>query len=287
MKKIEKAAEVAREYIGNPYIFGALGQACTPDFRRTSATRKPDYAEKIKKYCQVLSGKKNSCAGCKYEGKPAFDCRGLTFESCKRAGISISSTGATTQWNNDGDWIEKGLIADMPQGSPCIVFKKNGDKMQHTGFYIGDGYVIDARGHAYGVVISPLSDYPWTHYAIPKGAYDDYDPALDRPTLRTGSRGESVAELQEILSGFGFDLPTYGADGIFGEETKNAVIAFQIENLLTPDGVVGAKTWAAIEKTLKNFDESETLYNVTIPRVDAETATYLIETYEGASAAEV
>ena len=37
-----------------------------------------------------------------------------------------------------------------------------------------------------------------------------------------------------------------GVDGKFGTRTRNAVVAFQTDKLLDPDGVVGAKTWKAL-----------------------------------------
>ena len=37
-----------------------------------------------------------------------------------------------------------------------------------------------------------------------------------------------------------------GADGEFGDECLNAVKAFQRDKKLTVDGIVGAKTWAAL-----------------------------------------
>mgnify|MGYP000053766123 FL=1 len=41
--------------------------------------------------------------------------------------------------------------------------------MQHTGIYLGNGYVIDARGSSAGVIKSKLSSYPWTHFGQPQG----------------------------------------------------------------------------------------------------------------------
>ena len=57
-------------------------------------------------------------------------------------------------------------------------------------------------------------------------------------TLKRGSRGEDVRVLQRALH--------LADDGIFGKVTEDAVKTFQREHGLTADGIVGAKTWAAI-----------------------------------------
>jgi peptidoglycan hydrolase-like protein with peptidoglycan-binding domain len=60
------------------------------------------------------------------------------------------------------------------------------------------------------------------------------DPAL--PTLRRGSTGKFVKQLQAKLQ--------IEVDGFFGPMTETAVRAFQRDNGLVPDGIVGPKTWA-------------------------------------------
>lgn len=65
-------------------------------------------------------------------------------------------------------------------------------------------------------------------------------------TVKNGSRGTQVKVLQWLLNDAGYDCGT--ADGIFGAKTLSAVKAFQKAKDLTPDGVVGAKTWAALLK---------------------------------------
>lgn len=64
-------------------------------------------------------------------------------------------------------------------------------------------------------------------------------PTNPHPTLRLGASGAAVATLQALLR-----LPT---DGIFGPATRDAVVAFQNAHNLTPDGVVGDLTWAALD----------------------------------------
>jgi GH24 family phage-related lysozyme (muramidase) len=55
------------------------------------------------------------------------------------------------------------------------------------------------------------------------------------PTLKKGSRGESVVALQTYLNLVGFDCGK--ADGIFGTKTENAVKEFKKSNIITLDGV--------------------------------------------------
>ncbi|MGK7924808.1 MAG: peptidoglycan-binding protein [Spirulina sp.] len=64
---------------------------------------------------------------------------------------------------------------------------------------------------------------------------------LKLPILRFQMRGEAVKRLQERLRILGFF--SGAVDGFFGEQTLAAVKAFQQQNNLTVDGIVGAKTW--------------------------------------------
>ena len=66
------------------------------------------------------------------------------------------------------------------------------------------------------------------------------------PTLRKGAKGEWVKYLQRKLTSKLY--PLGNVDGIFGNATENAVRAFQRENGLTPDGIVGKNTWALLSR---------------------------------------
>lgn len=68
------------------------------------------------------------------------------------------------------------------------------------------------------------------------------------PTLRMGSKGEVVEDLQELLLRAGYSLGDCGADAIYGAATEAAVKSYQVGRLLTADGIVGPKTWAALFK---------------------------------------
>ena len=57
--------------------------------------------------------------------------------------------------------------------------------------------------------------------------------------LQIGSQGENVRQLQAQLNAQGSNIKV---DGIFGEETRAAVIWFQESQDLKQDGIVGPKT---------------------------------------------
>lgn len=71
--------------------------------------------------------------------------------------------------------------------------------------------------------------------------------AAAQPTLRLGSKGPAVVELQKKLAAKGFSPGA--ADGDFGPKTLAAVKSFQRSRGLVADGVVGPKTWAALGVT--------------------------------------
>lgn len=65
-----------------------------------------------------------------------------------------------------------------------------------------------------------------------------------RATLKSGSEGTLVEEIQRRLSDLGFDPGKI--DGIFGPKTRAALVAFQKANDLQPDGICGPKTWSSL-----------------------------------------
>lgn len=64
--------------------------------------------------------------------------------------------------------------------------------------------------------------------------------------LQVGSRGDRVRELQIDLNALGYN--TNGIDGIFGQGSRRAVVAFQQENGLPVTGIADAATIDAIDK---------------------------------------
>ena len=86
-------------------------------------------------------------------------------------------------------------------------------------------------------------------------------------TLRVGSEGQDVVNLQNRLIALGY--LTGAADGKFGSDTRNALIAFQKANGLVRDGVAGSKTLAALESTSVVSNKVETSTTLRVGSVSA------------------
>jgi len=74
--------------------------------------------------------------------------------------------------------------------------------------------------------------------------------------IQFGMRGENVRLMQQAINKLADSHPwilwRIEEDGIFGNETRNAVMAFQRLFSLTPDGQVDSKTWNRL--MLESFD---------------------------------
>ena len=86
----------------------------------------------------------------------------------------------------------------------------------------------------------------WVHfdrrslnYACSSGGY---------PLIKQGSLNVYVLVAQDGLNTLGF--ATGGLDGIFGLQTKNAVIRYQRSRGLSSDGIVGCNTWRSLQENV-------------------------------------
>ena len=341
----ELVVAIARACMGWPYVFGARGQYCTPSNRR--ARIRSDHPTIYTK-CQVLTGPKTSCTGCKYHPGGTtrfFDCRGFTYWVFLQLGYKIAGAGATSQYNDNTNWSEKGLIANMPRDVVCIVFKDVKGTKEHTGIHIGNGQIIHCSN---GVQTGKITDKGWTHYALVNGfdgklkadgvpvempgtsgsttgntdsktgsdasgkttdssgtagtsnSVEDRRNSL--PTVRRGSNGDAVVLCQQALMAAGYSVGPDGADGVFGKNTLMAVRDFQMDAGLTIDGIVGPRTWyamqAAVPAVFSQHDSSgsapeaspdpseasasapaPSLYTVQIPHLTESEAKALLQKY--------
>lgn len=284
---------VALLCVGWAYVFGARGELCSPANRRAYYKSKGASHPTIKSKCPGFDS--GSCSGCKwYPGSKRtkfFDCRGFTYWVLLQVfGWKLQGAGATSQWKNEKNWAAKGPISTMPKDRLVCLFVANGSTMSHTGF----GYNDETVECSSGVQHFTKRAAKWTHWAVPSCCDESYKPPektepkepkkeetkVSKATIRRGSKGAAVKELQTLLQELGYDLGPCGVDSDFGKSTEAAVKAFQKTHGLNADGVVGVKTWAALE-TASKAPKAET-YKVTISGQTKAKAEEICKAYKGA-----
>lgn len=88
-------------------------------------------------------------------------------------------------------------------------------------------------------ICSIIKTYNLTKYDAMVGV----KTVINYPTLKKGSKGDYVKELQTKLVEHGYLGSAKEVDGKFGPKTLEAVKAFQAEHNLVVDGIVGPKSW--------------------------------------------
>ncbi len=90
-------------------------------------------------------------------------------------------------------------------------------------------------------------------------------PAINPPypgyLLTVGTTGDAVKTMQSYLNVISNNYPSIPkliADGVFGTQTKNAVIEFQKLFGLVPDGIIGRSTWNRIVEVYSTISQPST-----------------------------
>ena len=114
----------------------------------------------------------------------------------------------------------------------------------------GDLAQANARAGEFGLHFPIVRVEPWhcqpieVSYAYFTGIPSQWGGVRGRGLLKQGAVGPVVVECQQRLNAHGFPC---AVDGDFGKETKGRLQDFQRARALTPDGVVGPKTWEALD----------------------------------------
>ncbi|AMR06530.1 peptidoglycan-binding domain-containing protein [Bacillus thuringiensis] len=100
-------------------------------------------------------------------------------------------------------------------------------------------------------------------------------PSQNRPTLRIGSTGHWVVELQKFLQRTGYYLGRI--DGQFGPVTDRAVRNYQGDHRLLVDGIVGPKTWCQLEQDGFMIQREEICPSQNRPTLSIDSTGHLVQ----------
>lgn len=154
----------AKAQVGLPYWYGTYGQTASSSL----------YTQKKKQYPSYYTATDFS----EQYGKRVHDCAGLI-----KGYLWSDSTTSTPKYVASQDWsakttyskaTTKGKISTFPKTAGLLVFKGSTvSAIDHVGVYGGDGYVYEAKGHAYGVRKTAYKESDWDYWAQDARLTDD------------------------------------------------------------------------------------------------------------------
>ena len=147
--------------------------------------------------------------GHKWYGHWVTDCSGAFAYWYKQLGGEMyhgSNTMYRSYCTAKGQ-LKGGKRTDGKELKPgTAVFTGTEDEHGHVGLYIGGGYVIEAKGAAYGVVKSKVTESRWTYWGELKGTIFDAGgdtPAPEPAPAPTPKKGEAVVTGKNVALRWG------------------------------------------------------------------------------------
>lgn len=189
MKTNKGLIEYCLAQIGLPYWYGTFGQTGSASLYNSKKQQYPKYYTASDFASQY--------------GKRVHDCVGLikgylwsdsaTSAPKYNASQDVSASGMYYKCN------KKGAISTFDRVKGRLVFKGSSpSNITHVGVYIGDDTVVEAKGHAYGVVKSKFSTSNWTYW----GQCQWIDDSATEPVKPVEPAKKTVDEIaREVIAG--------------------------------------------------------------------------------------
>lgn len=207
---------------------------------------------------------------------PDYDCSSAVIQAWENAGVPVKSKGATYTGNiysvfkscgfEDVTGLVNVVTGEGLQRGDVLL-----NHIHHTAMYCGNGQIVQASINEFGgttggqsgdqtgreFYIRSYYNYPWDvvlRYVDSDEINEATDDVISAWKMRelyykTGQslmKGNDVKVVQNILLCLDYNLGSDGADGEYGIKSKAAVMSFQSEHNLEPDGICGIKTYKSL-----------------------------------------
>lgn len=244
--------EYCRAQLGNPYWWGTFGQTASASLFNQKRTQYPrEYAGYGAEVASQYGKKVHDCVGL---------IKGYRWSESPSSAPKYNAAQDVAVYGLYDQCDLRGAISTMPEVPGVCVFMGG---FGHVGVYIGNGKVIEATGHARGVVETNFQGRGWAYWGMP--SWLTYEQTTETPSapakqpsataktystqlpmLSLGCISRAVEATQCLLVRAGYSVGSAGVDGEFGADTRKAVLKFQKAYHLEEDGIVGPETWAKL-----------------------------------------
>lgn len=191
------------------------------------------------------------------------------FRGSSQSPTLWTTTAAMEAWNLTRRSYGKGIHVGY-------AFKRiweggHGTRSQHyagVSFDVGQTQGSSARNAIWAAAkhtgawgyVEPQSMTPtWVHFDRRYGKPACSGSTAGYPIVRRGSVNTYVLILQDSLNALGYSTKTL--DGKFGQNTENALKAYQRRVGLTADGICGCNTWKKITASVLGIGKTQTVIN--------------------------
>ena len=220
---------IAAPHVGEQYILGSFAPKNNPNWRGPW-----DCAEFVS-WCVFQAG--GMLYGCEVNTAPPASRRADAF---------------TGYWKRDAGTLGRKItVAEAARTPGAAILRFPSAANGHIALSDGNGGTIEAVSRSQGVRHKLVANRRWDiGVLVPGITYTSNGGPIptDPPTVfRLTSpfmRGETVRKIQEALKAKGVDPGPI--DGIFGPKTDAAVLGFQLQEGLVPDGELGPETAAEL-----------------------------------------
>lgn len=200
---------------------------------------------------------------------PDYDCSSLVISAYEQAGVPVKEAGATYTANMRRAFEQCGFKS-IKYGSGTVLMK--GDVLlnekHHAALYIGNGQIVQASIAETGKIYGKEGDqttreiefrsfyvyrYGWDYILrYEEKESEDTIVNVELKQIQFGAKCAEVGTVQTLLNALGFkgkNGRSLTTDHDFGQNVDYAVRLFQKSVDLTPDGIVGPKTWDRLLKS--------------------------------------
>ena len=189
MKNIQFLLDYTKAQLGKPYWFGCFGQVASEALYKSKKVQYPKYYTAKDFSLQY--------------GKRVHDCAGLI-----KGALWSESLTSGPKYNKEQDYsanmfyikaTKKGPISTMPDKKGILVFKGTEKQKNHIGVYIGNGKVIEAKGHVYGVVESNLNS-SWKFWGQ-CNLFDYGSAVVEKPDITSEYTAAEIKAARDCIAG--------------------------------------------------------------------------------------